>query len=156
MAGDETFGDAGSDMGADSGSPTVPGTPRMPTPPGPPSMPRPESDSSRRKVFGVIACVVIAILIVSNIALWIALASTKSDADEAKERSELAASSLADVSDRVDTMETSLGDVGGGAEDISGRVDEIETNLEDLQSCVDDYLHAVNASGGGSYTFRYC
>ncbi len=60
---------------------------------------------------------------------------------------ELATKGLTTVSDRVDVIET---------ENYASRIDDVESGLEDLQSCVNDYLDAVDASGGGSYRFRFC
>jgi hypothetical protein len=136
--------------------PTAPIPPRVPTPDASLRIPtEPDAGSARPrrkgsvgwKILRVVGVIVVALLIASNVALWISLASTRDDLDKAENRSELATEGLTTVSDRVDMIES---------DDSSSRIDDVESRLEDLQSCVNDYLDAVDASGGGSYRFRFC
>jgi hypothetical protein len=110
--------------------------------------------SSKSRGLGVIVALLMAVLVASNVVLWIALLRTRDDLGEAQDQSELAVTGLADASDRLDTIETSLGDFDSGTEDVSARVDDLESSVDDLQSCVNAYFRA--ASRGGSFTFRFC
>ena len=67
-----------------------------------------------------------------------------------------AGSAFQDVADRVDAIETQLGDVGSGSEDVSTRVDDAQSELDNLYACVDDFLHGFDAANGGYFTYDFC
>jgi len=137
-------------------------------------LPEPEPTSSRKKsrgptpiIVGLGVGVLIIALVLSNVVLWSSLKTTQSDLTRTRRKVSRVESGsvgvLRDVANRVDSLESQLGDASFGSDDVASRVDDVElrvddveSGLTDLQDCVNSFLRGFDAANGGFFRYQFC